>query len=77
MGVMSCSRKECENIMCDLYIPIIGYICHECKGEFMDQVDTEESLTEAEIVKKLQIFMETQKFDTNRISISDFFNKHE
>ena len=34
MGVMSCSRKECENIMCDVYVEDVGYMCHECESEF-------------------------------------------
>lgn len=31
---MQCSRKGCENIMCDICIPCIGYICYGCKNEF-------------------------------------------
>jgi len=33
MGIMSCSRKKCENIMCDVYVKGYGYICNECKRE--------------------------------------------
>lgn len=33
MGVMSCSRKDCENIMCDT-LTDEGYVCTECKSEF-------------------------------------------
>lgn len=34
MGVLACDRKGCENIMCDYYVPEVGYICYECKDEF-------------------------------------------
>ena len=30
MSVMACSRKGCENIMCDRYSSTHGYICHDC-----------------------------------------------
>lgn len=33
MGVMSCCRKDCHNIMCDNYIRNIGYLCNECLDE--------------------------------------------
>lgn len=33
MGVMSCCRKNCDNIMCDNYITNIGYICNDCLSE--------------------------------------------
>ncbi len=36
MGVMECSRNNCENIMCDRYSPIYGYICYECFAELRE-----------------------------------------
>ena len=33
MGVMNCSRKDCQNIMCDKYSPQYGYICNSCYRE--------------------------------------------
>lgn len=33
MGVMACSRKGCENIMCNHYNREYGYICWECLKE--------------------------------------------
>lgn len=36
MGVLECSRKEYENIMCDHYVNTIGYICYECVSEFKE-----------------------------------------
>ena len=33
MGVLACSRNGCENIMCDYYAYLYGYICNECLEE--------------------------------------------
>lgn len=35
MGVMSCSRRGCDNVMCDRYSPEFGHICHECFNELV------------------------------------------
>lgn len=35
MGVLACDRTSCENIMCDKYSPIFGYICWECYNELV------------------------------------------
>ena len=34
MGVMSCSKDDCTNILCDTYIQGVGYICTECQQDF-------------------------------------------
>ena len=41
MGVMSCHRRDCENIMCDTYVQGAGYICWECKKEFKEYLENE------------------------------------
>ena len=33
MGVLTCNRKGCENIMCDHLSQKYGYICNECLNE--------------------------------------------
>lgn len=35
MGVLSCDRYGCENIMCDRYSNEYGYICNECFEELI------------------------------------------
>ena len=35
MGVLACDRNGCENIMCDYYSPIFGYLCDECRQELV------------------------------------------
>ncbi|MFW6225469.1 MAG: hypothetical protein ACOC3V_00755 [bacterium] len=81
MGVMSCYRKNCDNIMCDTYIDDVGYICWECKEEFKDYIEYNKIRveTEGEIRRELKIFMDTRKgdyFKGNEISIDDFFNSN-
>ena len=81
MGVMACSRRSCERIMCDTYISSIGYICEDCQEEFKNymankHIDTE--YTEHEIVHELTEFMDTDKgtFDTKSMSVDAFFDNH-
>ncbi len=33
MGVMACSRRGCESVMCDRYSLRYGYICSGCFDE--------------------------------------------
>ncbi len=35
MSVLSCNRKDCENVMCDRYSDAHGYICDECFAELL------------------------------------------
>lgn len=35
MGVLSCDRHGCENIMYDRYSPKYGYLCNECFDELV------------------------------------------
>jgi len=42
MGVMPCSRKDCDNILCDRYATGYGYICNMCFDEMVEK-QTEDS----------------------------------
>ena len=35
MSVLSCSRRGCQNVMCDRLSHEYGYICDECWGELV------------------------------------------
>ena len=37
MGVMACSRENCENICCENWIKDIGYICKSCLNELKEK----------------------------------------
>ena len=77
---MTCSRLNCENIMCDTYIPEIGYICNECKEEFKRFLEKtgNQPKTDMEIKAQLSQFMQTEfvRFDGIEISIDDFFREY-
>jgi len=82
MGVKSCFRKDCDNIMCDTYVANdIGYICFECQNEFKEYL-TKENITvqtRGEIFRELKGFMETRKDDYIKgddMSIDEFFDEY-
>ncbi len=83
MGVMSCSRKDCDNIMCDTYISDFGYICGECKGEFKEYLvemnEDKDNMTLRGIKLRLNAFMDTKKgtySENEAISVDEFFNNN-
>lgn len=80
MGVMSCNRKGCENIMCDTYIPEIGYLCWECEKEFKAGVVKSAPETEFEIRHQLRHFIGTEKQEEqqkeNEIDVDRFFDQY-
>jgi hypothetical protein len=76
MGVMNCSRRECGAIMCDTYVPEVGYLCNECQREFLDLHQGKEDLSEGQILEELQGFVETAKRSNAKVSISEFFRMH-
>ena len=50
MGVLVCSRSDCENVMCDRYSPAYGYLCDECFAELVRcgvKTDIDEFLSRA------------------------------
>ena len=78
MGVMSCHRKNCDNIMCNTYVYSVGYICGSCQTEFKEYIEKNNInvITELQITKELKIFMDTSKdvySDGNKIDINEFF----
>lgn len=36
MGVLQCSRKNCDSILCSRYSSEYGYICEECFSKLVD-----------------------------------------
>lgn len=79
MGVMACTRTDCEKIHCD-YISDIGYVCSDCKDEFKEYVEREYEYTtfkESELKRLFELFMSTPKNyhkEEPEISVDDFFN---
>lgn len=78
---MRCSRNSCENILCNTYIPSVGYVCSECKEQFKTYVVEEKINTTkwTEIIAALERFLLTDKIlyeKYDQINIDDFFNKY-
>lgn len=77
---MSCNRKNCDTILCDTYVPHVGYICHECQREFGEFIDKRgiDPQTEGEIVSALSVFMQTDKVlsSSTPMTVREFFDKH-
>ncbi len=81
MGVMSCHRNRCENIMCHTHINGIGYICDECQEEFKDFLSSKGIVVESEgeIKRQLKKFMESEKGEYTKgrnMDIDEFFNEY-
>lgn len=45
MSVLTCSRGNCERIMCDRYSPNYGYICADCFEELVSLGNSVEIVT--------------------------------
>jgi hypothetical protein len=81
MGVRSCFRPKCENILCDTYIDSVGYICYECEKEFKEHIDKLEDKpnTEYSILIKLKKFMDTEKntfTEGKEMDVNEFFQSY-
>lgn len=81
MGVMRCSRVDCENIMCDTHVDGIGYVCYDCQTEFKEYLEKQDikATTEGAIHRALKLFMKTRKDDYTEgkeMDVNDFFNSY-
>ena len=82
MGVMGCSKKYCENIMCDTYINSVGYVCGDCQNEFEKYANSGEVKTpknEGEIEELLTEWVSMEKGigAGEEMTVSEFFNKRD
>lgn len=78
MGVMYCSRPNCESIMCDTYVDSVGYVCNDCQQEFEEYCKTidEYPSNEGAILRNLIEFMKTEKgefFEGRTMTVQSFF----
>lgn len=81
MGVLTCGRKGCDEIMCQTYVDDIGYICDECQSEFNATIgnDDDNVFSQGEIVRELTKFMVIRKdiyLKDEKMSVVDFFDKY-
>lgn len=81
MGLMNCSRKDCEQILCKTYISDVGYVCNSCQSEFKEYLSNEglNPKNEGEIKTELEKFMSIPKArfeEGQKMSVDDFFDKY-
>lgn len=62
MGVLSCDRRGCQNIMCDRLNPTFGYICNDCFNE----------LVSLGLNVNVHEFMNTRKPEINTCGLDPF-----
>ena len=82
MSVMSCSRPDCPQIMCDFCVDGFGYVCYECQKEFKEYLEKEglNPTTEGEILRELQKFMATPKgkyAQGKEMTVTEFFKQYD
>lgn len=73
MGVKTCIRNGCSSIMCDTYIPSIGYLCKDCIDEFKNSYTSD-----SEIVFALSNFVDTFRVygENKEKNLDDFFKQY-
>jgi hypothetical protein len=81
MGVLACVRRGCSNIMCDTYVPDIGYICEECQLEFKRYLSNNGIVTRTDdkIRRELKTFIDIYKgsYESNiETNVDDFFENY-
>ena len=83
MGVMTCNKRGCDNILSDTYVQSVGYVCSECKEQFKMWLQGQTPLyleSHSFILDKFKEFMDIDKENTNVDGVSDavdeFFNSH-
>ena len=63
MGIMYCSKTDCENILCNYYSTEFGYICNDCLNELKkyQKKHTEMTLTDIKEWMNIPIDYENNK----------------
>lgn len=57
MGVIPCSRKNCNNVICETYLIGFGYICYSCLTELKHIVE-DKDLTKEEMKEVISEFLD-------------------
>lgn len=68
MSVLTCLRKDCNNVMCDRYSIRYGYICNEC---FDELVESDLEVDEFMETSKLDIFL--KEVDDRKAILNEVF----
>lgn len=77
MGVMPCSRRDCDNVMCNAYNSETGYICYEC----LQELENIQKVRPQMDVIEIRQFMDTPKQNSDyiqpMINLTKFFGLDE
>lgn len=76
MGVKACSKKGCENIMCDFCGYDIGYVCNECIEDFKSKVCGYNLRDFGDVEEELKLFLEnrkSKKYSNSQSLLNDYF----
>ncbi|RTK95539.1 MAG: hypothetical protein EKK64_06870 [Neisseriaceae bacterium] len=77
MSVLSCDRKGCSNVMCDILVDGTTYICNECAREFIAKCG-DRRFEERKIKKRFENFMLIPKLEESfGITAEEFLNQYE
>ena len=61
MDVMNCSKIGCDEILCETYIPDLGYICYGCMKDFKQSVSHIHIKSKEEMLPRFSLFMDLHK----------------
>ncbi len=81
MGVRACSKRGCENIMCDDIIDG-NYICPRCQDEFKQYLEFHriQPETEGDFLREFRKFTDIDRDESfigdESMTIEKFFEKH-
>ena len=62
MGAKACSRRDCDNIMCDRHSEQLGYICNDCMRDL--------ELSKPLNLREIKFFMTTSKESMNHYKLN-------
>ena len=66
MSVLTCSRRDCNNVMCNIYSKTYGYICDECFDELVHAL--------CDIDTFMNSTKDKEKLDIRYLQMDDEFN---
>ena len=79
MSVLECCRKGCTNIMCDVYVPSVGYVCNKCIAQFKSFIPAGFDYSDEALTDMLKMFVQTERQNLDdalyKSAVDVYFNK--
>jgi len=73
MGVLSCDKNYCGNIMCDRYSEEFGYLCYECFNDLLDLQKIKPDLSLSDIKEWMDKPKQYSKNIQNVVDLEEVF----